>query len=130
MDKKLAKLVQEEAVAALEAIAASHGMTVRGHGGSLADISMILKFEFKTADAGAISAKEKTDFELYCSLFNLTPSDYGATFVNSGKTYKVVGFDMKRRKFPIVAIGPDGKRILFTDMVADRIRASRSAVAS
>jgi hypothetical protein len=120
MDKKLAKLVQDEAVAALEAIAARHGMTVRAHGGSLADISIILKFEFKTADSTAIAAAEKAEFERYAALFGLEPSDYGAKFVINGKTYSLIALDLKRRKFPIIAVDETGKRLCFTDMMVDR----------
>jgi hypothetical protein len=129
MDKKLATLIQNEATIALEAIAAKHGMTVRAHGGSLGDLSTILKFEFKPAGE-ALADAERKEFESYATVFGLAPSDYGATFVANNKQYRLVGFDLKRRKFPILAVGPDGKRICFTDLVVDRIVKQRMQVAS
>ena len=122
MDRKIAKIVQDEAAAALVAIAAKHGMTVRAHGGQLADISMVLKFEFKTADTAAIADAEKAEFEACAAIFGLEAGDFGATFHANGQTYKVVGLNLKRRKYPIVVENAQGKRQLFTDMVVDRIK--------
>jgi len=128
MDKNTAKIVQAEAVAALEAIAAKHGMTVRAHGGSLADVSMILKFEFKTADKAVLDSAAKAEFENYADMFGLRPDDYGREFVANGKVYVVSGFDMKRRKYPIlVTEKATGKRSCFTDLIVPRIVAARAA---
>ncbi len=127
MDKKLATIIQNEAAAALLAIAEKHGMTVKPHGGTLADISMILKFEFKTADSDAIKGAEKREFEQYASLFGLEADDYGATFFANGQTFTLVALDLKRRKFPIIVENAQGKRSCFTDIVVDRIKLGRAA---
>jgi hypothetical protein len=129
MDKKLAKIVQDEATEALRAVAAKYGFTVRQHGGTIGDLSNIFKFEFTPAGE-ALAGAEKAEFERYAYLFRLQPEDYGATFIANGKTFTLSGFDMKRRKFPIRATGPDGKTLCFTDMVVDRIIQNRTKVAS
>jgi hypothetical protein len=128
MDKKLATLIQAEATAALTAIAAKHGMTVRAHGGSLAEVSAILKFEFKTADKAVLVDAERTTFERHADLFGLLPTDYGREFTANGKAYTVTGFDLKRRKYPIlVTEKATGKRSCFTDLIVPRIVAARGA---
>jgi hypothetical protein len=92
---------------------------------------MILKFEFKTADTAAIADAEKAEFDRYAHLFGLEPTDFGAKFSANGKTYTVIGLDLKRRKFPIKVKGDDGKVQMFTDLVVDRIvQQRRQKVAS
>lgn len=129
MDKKTAKLVQDEATIALQAVAAKYGFTVRQHGGSLGDLSTILKFEFKPAGE-ALADAEKSEFERAAYLFGLEPRDYRAQFVANGQTFTLVGFDMKRRKFPIIVTDAKGVRRCFTDLVVDRIIQQRTKVAS
>ena len=130
MDKKLATLISNEAIAALEAVAAKHGMTVRSHGGQVGDIDAVLKFQFKVADKGALAAAEKAEFERYAYAFGLEPTDYHAAFAANGKTYTLVAFDLKRRKFPILAEDATGKRVCFTDMVVDRVIQNRGGAAT
>jgi hypothetical protein len=129
MDKKIAKIVQDEAAAALKAIAEKHGMTVVPNGGTVGGIDMVLKFRFKTADTAAIVASERAEFDAYCGIFGLEPQDFGAKFQTNSRTYTVVGLSLNRRKYPIIVADETGKRMLFTDMVVDRIKAARKVPA-
>ena len=130
MEKSLATRLQADCIAALQAIAEKHNLTVRAHGGTLNDLGAILKFEFKVV-GDTLANAEKIEFERYAHLFGLEPTDYGMSFTTGGKTYKLVAFNMKRRKYPIVVEESDGERRLFSDVIVPHIRLSRrKAVAS
>lgn len=125
MNKIVANQLQSDCIAALQAVAEKHGFTVRAHGGTLAEISAVLKFEFKTADQNAIRENERCDFEIGAVVFGLEPSDYRREFIANGKPFKVVAFDYKRRKYPIIAEKADGTRTCFTETVVKAIVAAR-----
>jgi len=126
-DKKAANKFQDAIVKALETIAKEHGMTVRGAGGTIkSEIKADLKFEFTVDDADAKGAVEKRDFEQYCKLYNLEPSDYGAKFNANGKQYTLIGFNLSRPKFCIRVRDAEGKETFFGEAVVPYIVKQRA----
>lgn len=58
---------------------------------------------------------ERKEFEKYCSAYGLKKEDYGRTFRNGGKEYKLIGFELSRPKYCIKVRGEDGKVGFFTE---------------
>lgn len=127
MNKSEANTIQTIALKAMEDAIAKAGYSVTCKGGTFNESGVVMKFEFKSNDRDTLAAQEKAEFEKYAFMFNLEPSDHGAKFVANGETFKLVGFDMKRRKFPILVEDTHGKRRCFTDLVVDRIVKARVA---
>jgi hypothetical protein len=78
-------------------------------------VKVTVEFQIKT------DAQERAAFDNGATMFGLKPEAYGATFTNRGTTYKLVGFDFKRRKFPVVATDPAGRAMLFTSEVLRKL---------
>lgn len=66
--------------------------------------------------AVATEDQEREAFERHCSLFHLKPEAYNAIIFVKGSQYRIVGFDLGRRKYPIVVRHSiTGKRSLFVE---------------
>lgn len=117
LDTKTGTLIQKEMADALQGIAAKYGVSIKTHGGTigLGGLDLVAKFRVEVTNPEAKADAQKREFEQYCMLFNLTPEQFGATFVNRGITYKISGLAMNKRKFPIRGTSTvDGKELLFT----------------
>jgi len=67
-----------------------------------------------------IQGATANDFNTYCGIYGLVPSDLGKTFRGlSGDAYKLVGLKPKSHKFPFIGERADGKRFKFT---AEQVR--------
>jgi len=118
--------------AALKAVGDAHGIELRAGNCTFDSVKVTFKLEGKVLDAKVNEQKEKSDFLAYCGLFNLRPEDFGTIFtstISGGRTetLTLVGFELKRRKFPIKCRKVDGSIILLTEMVTDRIRNATDA---
>lgn len=118
-DKKTLRALQPKLEQALNDALAEFGLTAKFGGGSFDNSTYKPKVEIIAAGANP----EKEDFELYASLYNLKPEDYGKEFNSNGATYTLTGLNPRRPKYPISARRQDGKRFKFTDRVLDQVRA-------
>jgi hypothetical protein len=100
MDKLKANKMGVEVKAAMQIIAAKYGMEYRSKGGTFDDFMFHPKGEFLEKAIDGVSV-EKLEFEKYASLFGLQASDYKRVIVHKGEDYQLIGFELKRRKFPI-----------------------------
>lgn len=67
-----------------------------------------------------IQGAKANDFNRYCGIYGLVPSDLGKTFKGlTGETYKLVGLKSKSTKYPFVGERADGKKFKFT---AEQVR--------
>lgn len=114
MDRPKIKKIKTEALAALEKIAAKHGLQVTYKGGKFDEASYLGKFEFveTTADGGNAKADlEWTHFKAFQpSLKNV---ELGAYFVVGGTRYKLVSVKPRSPKWPIIGEGPRGGKYKF-----------------
>ncbi len=110
---KIANSLQDEAVALLKSLAEKHGLTIRKAGGGFDGIKATLKFEFISTSEEA----EKSEFAKNCRLFNCKAEDYGRIATINGQEVTLIGFELKRRKFPVICRKKDGTKTLFTDTV-------------
>jgi hypothetical protein len=118
-NKANARTLQEEALAALQAIAKRHGVSVNMAGGSVGALDFKARFSFRVTDAATVEENERARFSEFCHLFGLKAEHFGATFVSHQEPWTVVGIEPSRSKFPIRAKSQlSGKIMLFTSDVA------------
>lgn len=86
----------------------------RFSGGRFDSTSATLKLVLSTKGAdGIVLSHDRNDYEKYHGLYNLKPEWLDKTFTSNGKTYKVTGLAMNRRKYP-VTVEVNGKSMLMT----------------
>lgn len=59
-------------------------------------------FKLECVPEGADSTAEQ-QFKRHCAAYGLKPTDLGKTFRSHGKTFKIVGLEPRRPKFPVIA---------------------------
>ena len=63
----------------------------------------------------------QVEFDKYCGLFGLTPSDYGRKFTSNGRVFTLTGIKPSRRKYPISGTGQRGGKYKFTESVVKNL---------
>lgn len=122
-DRAFCRALGMECEAALKAIAEKHGLTVAYHGGTLGVGSFTAKLEFSEND------REQKEFNEYCRLVGLMPTDYHAVVVVSGKPHRLVGVRPSSYKMPFIFERiEDGARYNVARSVLAKIEAVRPAV--
>ena len=107
--------LRDEIDAALDAVAANHGITLKI--GNIRYDTDRMSFTTKIeANVGSAEDKSRKDWNLYCSAYGFKASDFGRTFTTpKGKTYKIAGINPKARVRPITAHSvPGGSEFGFT----------------
>lgn len=119
IDRKACTTISRAAEEALKAVAEQYGLTLTIKGGkfdpSVGTFSP--KVEFSVGDAGrkAWEASVGLLYSNYPAQW-LTAEDFGATFTSQGKTYELVGINLRAPKFPINAkCLTDGKTYKLTE---------------
>lgn len=107
-DNNLAKKIQEESVIALEKIAKKYGVTIKNNGGILGENDFTMKMKVEV-----VGVTKKYDPYIY-DIFGLPKDIIGKTFVNRGINFTITELNSRAPKFPVIAIGNDGKSYKFT----------------
>lgn len=124
----LNKVLSPAVLAALKVLADEHGLEVRGAGGKFDDTTWTAKLEFKVKDKTAQETKERADFNLFCRMYDLDASDYKRRFKYGNDIFEILGFELKRSKFPIRARNVSTNAVkLLLDTAVDRVKAARPA---
>ena len=99
IDKAAAKMIADQSVKALEAVAEELGVNVRYKGGSYDSSTGVFtpKFEFSLEDSARLA------FERDAWRFDLTPEHFGKRFLFRGEVYQIQGINTRAPKFPIKA---------------------------
>lgn len=118
------KRLHAEVNAAMETIAAAHGLSYTPKGGSFSSVSFATRVEFAVRVTDAGKSLDETRFAMYALSFGLEARDYGAEFTNKGLRYKLVGIDPKRRQYPY-RCERDGKQYNFPRGASALIIAAR-----
>jgi len=115
------RVVQDLVNKAVKAALAGTGFEIENTKGTYGD-KLAVSVNFKRAgEAGANDVRDK--WNAYCGLYDLKPTDFEATFVNGGKTYKAVGFNLNRPKYPLVGVEVEtGKTLFFTELSISKIK--------
>lgn len=77
-DRSSCKLLSADIEAALQEVAARHGLTVSDAGGSFRETEYVAKMRFSVADPAALLAGEQIEFTRNSYAFGLKPKHYGA----------------------------------------------------
>jgi len=112
LDKSTLRLIQTDILAAVQAVAAKHGVAITPGGGSFEPMTATVKLSIKVLTADDGRSGDEVNFGKYCQLFGLPADTYGKTFRVRGLDYTVSGLDLKRRARPVIATR-DGKTFVF-----------------
>lgn len=126
IDRSSCRLLSQEAVAALSAVAEKYGLTVKYNGGNFSPNNAVLKLEFDTVGTDGVANSRLADaFTHNAKYIGLNPTDLGRTFKSNGYTFTVSGFNPRARKSPVLATRSDGKVYRFeADIVALKLKAA------
>ena len=131
IDKNTLVSLRPDIDAALAELGARLGLKFHAGNGSYGDNRAHFKLEIEVDDPAVQEAAARKEFEQYCGLYDLEPSDFGIEFKANGKTYRVCGLAMNRSKFPIKVLHvEENKVVLFGAMVAANIKLARTAKAA
>ena len=132
LDRTSAKQLHAEAERRMQALAQELDLTCRAKGSSYDPNAGVFSFrcEFKLKVVGGLPS-EQAEFNRHCELFGLEERDYGAVVTINHEQWKLTGLRPNRPKFPFAFTRlSDGRQSLFTEIVADRIKAARGASAA
>jgi len=114
----LCEKLQKEMLAACLSVAKAHGLTVVD--GGMVDMNLRSGFEFAVRVGiplpdGSVFDPEKAKFELFAENYGLSPDDFGREFSTGRETFRIVGIETRRPKYPInVERQPDRQGFKFT----------------
>lgn len=120
MDSKIAGKVMELSLAVLNEKLAEFGLVVSQSGrGTFSDTNLTVKLQFaEKSKTGEVMSREAAAFQKYAHAYNLKADDIFKPFAYAGKTYKVIGLEPRRVKFPILCEDEKGvKRLLLEGSV-------------
>jgi hypothetical protein len=110
---------------ALKELGERLGIDFRAANGNYGGNSAHFKLEMKVADPDIQEKAQREEFNRYCSLFGLEPEDFGKEFRSGLNRYKVLGFELKRRKYPIRVMDLSANKVvLLTELAVPAIRAA------
>ena len=103
IDRASLRRLSDKIVAALQAIAAEEGVTIKAAGGSFTEKNATLKIEIATiGEGGAVNTRAATSLDAYAALFGLSGVSAGTTFEMAGETYRIDGLNTKAHKNPVM----------------------------
>jgi hypothetical protein len=119
----LCQRVQVEMLKACQDVAARHGLVVDAKEVAGVDLRWGFDLAFRVSiplpDGTALNP-ERLRFEALAEAYGLSAADYGRRVSNGRETFRIVGIDPRRPKYPVSAERiPDGQGFKFTaDQVA------------
>ena len=120
--------LRPEINAALVELGERFGLKFHAGNGSFGGAEASFKLTIAVDDPEIQNAKKADEFNRYCSMFGLEPSDLGTEFRSGMTRYQLVGLELKRRKFPIRVLNiGTGKEVLLTELAVPAIRAAAGA---
>jgi len=101
---ELCEKLQTQMLAACRNVADEYGLSVQDEG--LKDLDLRTGFALGLRvgipqQDGSIFEPEKAKFELLAQGYGLKPEDFGREFSNGNETFRIVGIETRRPKYPI-----------------------------
>lgn len=131
MNRDLARVISQDVIAALDAVAKKHNVIFADKGGRFSATSLTMKIEAAVIGAsGTAETRERTAFKQQAKFFNLKPEWLDMSFTFGGDDFTIVGLNTKAYKAPILAIqASNGKTYKFkAEHVEDMMRAQHPTV--
>lgn len=114
-DKKLCQFLNGLIENALTEALQEYGLSVELNGGRMAEHEFKPKVILKVGATASGDNPDKVKFSRLCHMYGLQPTDYLRTFHNRGSTYRIIGIEPRRRKYPILVEDVvTKKRVAFT----------------
>jgi len=108
------RLIEADALAALETVATKHGIAFKFGSGRFTADNATLKLEVAVMNAdGTAETKEVSDFKAMAQHYGLKAEHLGEEIRIRGTTYTICGLKRKSKKYPIIAETANGKRFKF-----------------
>jgi hypothetical protein len=109
-----------EAVEVLNAHFSERGITFeRGNASFTSE-----KCSFKVDAIAPGADPDRTEFDLHCRRFGLSPEDFGREFVFNGTRFTLVGLRPRAPKYPLVGERSDGARYSLPRVAVNSLRAA------
>ncbi len=129
MTAPLCQQVSQEMLKACQNVAARHGLVAEAKEFSGVDLRWGFDLAFRVSlplPDGTALDPERLRFEALAEAFGLSATDFGRQFSTGRESFRVIGIDPRRPKYPISAERiPDGQGFKFTaDQVALLLRSS------
>ena len=122
MTKDECRKVYDAMTFALNEVARQFNLDLEVRPGSYGATFYRPKVEFQSRAVNGVP-KEEAQFKALASAFGLVPEDYRRVVSINREDYKVVGFAVRRPKYPLlVERVSDGKRVFATQDVIDRMK--------
>ncbi|MGE4486318.1 MAG: hypothetical protein AB7C95_00660 [Synergistaceae bacterium] len=110
-DRKLAVLLGNETVDALQTLAEKHGLSVRFKGGKYGISGCKITVEFSQVNKdGSVETEEMV------ALRRVHPELVNKLFDNGGAVFKIIGFKPRSPKYPFIAANESGTRYKFSEL--------------
>lgn len=113
IDRQTCKLLAAEIEAALQTVAAKHGVKITSGGGTIGATEFVCKVQV-TLTGEAMDDAARAQFVKYAELYGLKPEYFGRTFTSGGKSYKVAGLALNRSAKPVKITRADGVAMITT----------------
>ena len=129
-NKTTCRDLQREVVAALQAIAEKHGLTITPHGGTIevGALDYICKLKFSINNDETRDAASAAAFNQFCGLYDLQPHHLGTDVMIKGERYTLIGLSERSMKFPFKMRKFSDKSVVqYSDALAARIREAHAA---
>ena len=114
----LCQRLSHEMLKACQDVAARHGLVVEGKEIAAVDLLWGFDLAFRVSiplPEGTALDPERLRFEALAEAFGLSAADYGRQFITGRDTFRIVGIDPRRPKYPVSAERiPDGQGFKFT----------------
>jgi len=125
LDKAAMIALRAHIDAALKELGEKLGVEFKAGNGGFAGNEAHFKLIIKVADPEIQEAANRRTFDLYCGAFGLKPEHFNKEFRAGSKTYRLIGFELKRRKFPIRVLDLNtNKVVLLTELAIPAIIAA------
>lgn len=104
MERSNVRLLSEEMMEALKAVALKHGVQFTYKGGRFNSSNCTFKVEASVVNAsGTAETAERTAYKLQAQYFQLQPDWLDKTFSFGGEDYTIIGLNTKAYKSPVLA---------------------------
>ena len=120
-DPKSVYELRNDLLKKIEVLCEEYGVTISNTKGRYNERSYDMTLTFDIPSDTAIDS-QRLEFEVLAPVFDLTPEDYQRAFTLNGKSFQLVGFKMKNRKYPIIAQDDRGQLYKFEPTVLDKLR--------
>jgi len=130
LDRPAVKLIADDIMEALKAVAAKHNIVFSYKGGNFTASNCTYKVEAAVVgESGAVASREYEQYKQYCNMYNLKPEWLDQTFKLAGDTFTIIGLNPRKHKNPVLCKkASNGKTYIFTpDDVRLRMQSSVDA---